>query len=750
MARDYTVQKKKDIDFDVYQKQDPSSVVNWGAEAKKITDTMQKVVDEREAKKAAITKSFQDQQTELQDIGEYENQDIQQMVMNGGQDVANKALDIQNLVERGLMKPSDATMWQHNASKGFKQVKNNASNFDKVFSEYTKRTQEGTNSEVERDIAQSIEGFANMNNMTLQADSETGEIMMLRTDPETGAVIPGESMSVNRMSLLMKQRIDAFDSNAAAAEMGKTIGTLVDAELKTQGVRVEDWETERSRVEDELLSAKDKVATQEDVDAGLATEVGETIKGRSEVLTLKANEMLGGPESYNRFTMMRENMTTPNGTRYQTDLGGEKHEQWLKDNPDEDPANNPFIKMKFGGDGLWTPDLTEEQIANSTTYAEDLILSSLNRKRTVEAEKIQYTPPPNPNQAMLNQGKEDEAKSSKLGDYITILTDDDPKKRDAVEKSLRTARNKDIEKYNAKVQNEEDKLPLIESVTKGKPPRAATQEDVDNGLAENVGDTVIEDREIILSDGTRVELKGTFTEQTRIMEAIYDPDNMLTTDDIKRLAKDRGFDLETEITGGKGKKQKRTQKDIDKWLKDNPGKTTADVPFKIGDSYFTYDEKDRVTSKKAFTLPNYNAELQIGDKLVTANDYLNDNFGTVGAGGEFNVTVDTTGGIADGFEELITASLDPAILEYFNTMQDESMHFKVIADSPLFGADSVTFQFGGETYTIGGSKGDLFKGDLYGGNAQEVWAALQQNLLNPVINKANKKRTTGKDSGFEL
>ncbi len=127
MARDYTVQKKKDIDFDVYEKQDPESVVNWGAEAKKITDTMQKVVDTREEKKAAITKSFQDQQTELQDIGEYENQTIQQFVMNGGQDVANKALDIQNLVERGLMKPSDATMWQHNATTGFKQVKNNAS-----------------------------------------------------------------------------------------------------------------------------------------------------------------------------------------------------------------------------------------------------------------------------------------------------------------------------------------------------------------------------------------------------------------------------------------------------------------------------------------------------------------------------------------------------------------------------------------------------------------------------------------------
>ena len=746
MARDYTVQKKKDIDFDVYEKQDPESVVNWGAEAKKITDTMQKVVDTREEKKAAITKSFQDQQTALQDIGEYENQTIQQFVMNGGQDVANKALDIQNLVERGLMKPSDATMWQHNATTGFKQVKNNAANFDKVFTEYTKRTTDETNSVIERDIAQSLEGFANMNNMVLEADPETGELMMLRTD-ENGEVIPGESMSVQRMSLLMKQRIDAFDSNAAAADMAKTIGTIVDAELKTQGVRVEDWETERSRVEDELLGGEKREATQEDVDNGLATAVGEEIETRSKTLTLKANEMLGGPESYKRMTMMREHMETPNGTPYETDLGGKKHEQWLKDNPNEDPANNPFIKMKFKGDGLWTPDLTDEQKANSTTYAEDLILSNLKRKTTVEVEKIQYTPPPNPNQSMINADKEDAAKSSKLGDYITILTDEDPKKRDAVEKSLRTARNAAIEKYNAKVTNDEDKVPLIQNITKGKPPRPATQKDVENGLAENVGDQVIEDREIILSDGERIKIQGTFLEQTRLLESIYNPDNMLTTDDIKRLAKDRGFDLDTEITGGKGKKQKRTQEDIDKWVKDNPGKTAADAPFKIGDSYYDYSETDKKTSQKAFAPPNYKTDLMIKgkNKVMTAEEYMNAEYG-YGKGAEFNSSVDTTSGIGEGMVNLITASLDPEMLEIFNTTP--GMELEMTYETGP-GQDSVTFNFGGRSLTIGGPNGDLHKGDLYGGNGYELWEQIQLQLLNPAIKELNDKRT-GKTQSFIL
>jgi len=534
-------------------------------------------------------------------------------------------------------------------------------------------------------------------------------------------------MTVNRLTLLMKQKINNFDVGGAVQKIKGEIGTTTKSIARSKyGPNVVITEEMMSKVEDEYLNSEDGVG----------------------FLDNKIKQITANPMNINTM-IINANMETENGESYKCG-SQEDYDKWMAEN-DNDEANNPFLVLEFGKDNQYHAKFNETQRTKAEDYVKSQIKGAVDYKKTEDVKALNEKDQPRAKStAEIAAGKDDEKKSSKMGDYITLLTDADPEKRAAIDKSLRTTRNAAIEKYNAKVQNEEDKLPLIENVTKGTAPRAATQQDVDDGKAENVGDTVIEDREIILSDGTRVELKGTFTEQVRILESIYDPENQLTTDDIVKLAGERDFDLESEITGGKGKKQKRTQEDIDKWLTDNPGKTADDVPFKVGDEYFDYEEEDIKTSKKAFTLPNYNAELQVGDKLVTADDYLNDNFGTTGASGEFNTSVDTTGGIAEGFEELIIASLDPAILEYFNTMQDEKMHFKVIADSPWFGADSVTFQFGGETYTIGGENGDLYKDDLFGGNAQEVWAALQKNLLNPVINKANKERTTGKKANFEL
>ena len=727
---------KKTIDFDVYERADPESQINWGEQAKVISDAFAGIAKDRQERKAAVEKGFADQQAALNELGEYDNPTAQEIMMNAGQDGANKLLDIKNLVQRGLMKPSDATMFQQKQLNGFNLLKKNMANFDKTFQEYTKRMEtidEKTglpmSAPAEQYLATLTQGFANLNDVSVQTDPITGNVSMLRLDPATGEPVEGgDSMTVNRLTLLMKQKINNFDVGGAVQKIKGEIGITTNSIAKQKyGPNVVITKEMMSKVEDEYLNSED---------------------GQG-FLDNKIKQITAYPMNVNTM-IINANMQTENGESYKCG-SQEDYDKWMAEN-DNDEANNPFLVLEFGKDNQYHAKFNETQMRMAKDYVKSQIKGAVDYESTQDVKALNEKDQPRAKStAEISAGKEDEKKSSKMGDYITLLTDPDPEKRTAIDKSLRTTRNAAIEKYNAKVQNEEDKLPLIENVTKGKPPRAATQEDVDNGLAENVGDTVIEDREIILSDGTRVELKGTFTEQVRILESIYDPENQLTTDDIVKLAGERDFDLESEITGGKGKKQKRTQEDIDAWVKENPGKTAADAPFKVGDEYFDYEEEDIKTSKKAFTLPNYNAELQVGDKLVTADNYLNENFGYAAAkDGEFNSSVDTTGGIAEGFEELIIASLDPAILEYFNTMQDESMHFKVISDSPWFGADSVTFQFGGQTYTIGGEKGDLYKNDLFGGNAHEVWAALQQNLLNPVINKANKERTTGKKSDYEL
>ena len=81
---------KKDIDFDVYQKANPESQVDWAKAAKDITQTFETIRDDRQTRKDELLKSYQEQQEALNDLGEYDSPTTQQLVMNAGTDAAEK------------------------------------------------------------------------------------------------------------------------------------------------------------------------------------------------------------------------------------------------------------------------------------------------------------------------------------------------------------------------------------------------------------------------------------------------------------------------------------------------------------------------------------------------------------------------------------------------------------------------------------------------------------------------------------
>ena len=406
------IPSKSKINFDVYERADPESQIDWVKQAKKITGVMESIRDERQTKKAEIEKSFQDQQTALQDIGEYDNPTIQQFVMNGGQDVSNKLLDVKNLVQRGLMKPSDATMWQHNATTGFDLLKKNATQYDKTFQEYTTRMQEkmeGSNLSVgspyEVWMGKQLEGFANMNNMSLEADPETGNMVMLKTD-ENGEPIPGESMSVQHMTLLMKQQIDNFDVGKASVAIKDELGDKITASIRSNGVTSEITTQMRSRAETEFF----------------ATEEGQKF------LTLKAQQMLAN--DFNKGSMMMNaNLTTENGTAFEAGSQAD-YDKWNEENPDNE-KNNPYLVMEFGEDNQYHPKFNKYQDEIAMDYAEKSITSTLDIKETKDIKKTQKTE---------NQweylSREEKKKKMTLGQNVNMLTSGNPRQRNAAGEAI--------------------------------------------------------------------------------------------------------------------------------------------------------------------------------------------------------------------------------------------------------------------------------------------------------------------------
>ena len=82
--KDTSTVARKDQDFSVYQRIDPRQRIDWGAQAKKITDTVDKIRDDRARRKAKIEKNYRKQQEKLQEMGDYESPDLQQTAIQAG------------------------------------------------------------------------------------------------------------------------------------------------------------------------------------------------------------------------------------------------------------------------------------------------------------------------------------------------------------------------------------------------------------------------------------------------------------------------------------------------------------------------------------------------------------------------------------------------------------------------------------------------------------------------------------------
>ena len=403
MATKFTKQK---IDFDVYEKANPESQVNWADQAGKLTKVVEGIRDERQGRKDAIEKSFQDQQIALNDIGEYDNATMQQMVMNGAQDGANKSVDFNNLVKRGLAKPSEYKMFLHNQRTGFDLLKKNATNFDVSFKEYSERTTKNLNAPQEIWMAKQLEGFANINNLQVQTDPETGNVVQLRVDPVTGEPLTGESMSVQHMTLLMKQRVDKFDVNTATDNISKSIGDIITAGIRSNGITSEITTEMRSRAETEFFATKDGQKT----------------------LTLKAQQMIDNPQD--QAAMLVSNTPGPNGETNFYKIGSQED----FDNYDGDEASNPIVVMEFGADNLYTPKFTESQDKAALEYAKTNITAKLNVKQTADIKKTQATEYQE-NAASIAAGRQDE-EADASGKSVNLLVTGSAVEAEAASKDL--------------------------------------------------------------------------------------------------------------------------------------------------------------------------------------------------------------------------------------------------------------------------------------------------------------------------
>lgn len=456
--------KKDKIDFDVYERRDPDSQVNWAKAAQDITKTFEGIRDERQGRKDKLEAMITEQQNALNDIGSYDSPTLQQVALDASNDSANKLNDQANLMRRGLIKPHEMQKFKANQSSGWTQFKKNAEIWNTKYNDYTKRTTDGTNSKIEQEIATQLSGFNNLKNLQFMSNAETGEMSYARLD-DNGDIIPGESVSINQMTNLLNQKVDAFDLNGSVLETKGRLGTIITATIDPQGIRTNITTEEMSRAESTYFS----------------TEAGQ------KTLRLEAEAMISVP--MDAATMLVTNVTMADGSQYITDLGGEKHDEFAKAYPGKP---NPYVALRYDGN-QYVPDITKEQKGVAQTYAEDKLKNSLDIKETAKTQKIEATPTPQPSAASIVKGEKDEKLLSQ-GKNLMFAVSGDPKEAEAGLRYLVDASNGNVEYMNKTEGGFMIKYPGKDEVlVSTQITREATKEDMDAGRATKIGEKIKED-----------------------------------------------------------------------------------------------------------------------------------------------------------------------------------------------------------------------------------------------------------------
>ena len=368
--KDTSTVARKDQDFSVYQRIDPRQRIDWGAEAKKITDTVDSIRDDRARRKAKIEKNYRKQQEKLQDMGDYEAPDLQQKAIQAGQNLGSDLADANQLLKQGLITENEYSMASHNIKSGAKLFKNIAETYDGVYKKSTERIQKDESSFLERDLRNSAVGYVNLDGVDVVSDmsnnnaSSYGSVGLIRKDKD-GNII-GEAQSLKNLSVKITQQIDKFQLNELATETADELGNYIVSEVITEGLTVQEWENEYSRIKgDNDLMNSYLMAMGTDTDyAGLARRLAEQGSKHGQ---------------------------TPGGKKYETGTRA-AHEALNAKLKKEGKslAENNIIIFEPNDYQLYEAELSDEQKENVFGFAREILLSKLDESEKVKTKLMSF------------------------------------------------------------------------------------------------------------------------------------------------------------------------------------------------------------------------------------------------------------------------------------------------------------------------------------------------------------------------
>ena len=211
MARDLNVQSKI-VDSDQYvyrQERDITKTdVDWNTVTKDLTKTIEKVRDDRENQKAEMETATTEAMGQLAEIEKYDSESLNVKVLQGSDWGANFLASQNDLMKRGLIKPSAFMQSKQKVSDSFTQLKKALGTFDADYIEAQKRMNSTVPGEQSTSFEQALmgemSGLSGLAEWDFSGNPATGNMNFVKKgkDPSN----PQNLMSLNSINQRLSQK----------------------------------------------------------------------------------------------------------------------------------------------------------------------------------------------------------------------------------------------------------------------------------------------------------------------------------------------------------------------------------------------------------------------------------------------------------------------------------------------------------------------------------------------------------------
>lgn len=208
-------------EFFDYQERDIDKLPDWSKVTGDISDELVRIQKERQAKRDEQDRKTQESLTKLEDIDMGESQTMNELKLKAVEDSKRYLLEQEKLMKQNKLDPNQRLISLQTQMDDWKAFSNVTNEWDKNYSEYLTRMEDGTSAGMEQAMAEWNEEFGNISNKAVKTNGKNGRLYLTTTDGS------GEPLSINALNNRLKDRVNKYDVNGEVQNQVQKLGQVV-------------------------------------------------------------------------------------------------------------------------------------------------------------------------------------------------------------------------------------------------------------------------------------------------------------------------------------------------------------------------------------------------------------------------------------------------------------------------------------------------------------------------------------------